>query len=119
MKRHNNTTVAAKTAPRKKSKMGRPLAEGHAMQLSLMDVQIVSGTVKDAVLETVAKKRVSVKADVALCDVQLVIDNPVLMAAMEDAVAKKNASIAADIVVHNMLIEHIHRLRDLNASVAA
>lgn len=119
MKRHKAATIATKPAPRKKSKMGRPLSGQTELDFLSIDEQVTSSAEVGAICEAVAKKRVSVKADVALCDVQLIISNPVLMAAMEDAVAKKNASIAADIAVHNMLIEHIHRLRDLNASAAA
>jgi hypothetical protein len=117
--RHSDVTIPGKQRQRKKSATGRPLSDESVIQLTLMDEQIASRADAGAIRETIEKKRASVRADVALCDVQLIIDNPDLMAAMEDAVAKKNASIQADIAVHNALIEHIKRLRDFNASVAA
>ena len=78
-----------------------------------MDAIIADKSLQGAIENAVAKKRVSLRADVELFNRQLTLDQN-LRASMEDALAKKRASIEADIVVEAELVAHMKRLRDIN-----
>jgi hypothetical protein len=99
--------------------MGRRHSPEGALQLSLMDQQIEEQNLDRDVRDTVAKKHVSLTLGIALRDAAKIVADEHLNALMEDAVAKNRESIEASIALHKALIEHMRRMRDFNATVAA